>query len=118
MKIAVAGLGYVGISNAILLARHHEVVSIDISKEKVHLISSGVSPIQDSEIERHLNNKDISLKATLDPVEAYTDAAYVIIATPTNYDPETNYFNTESVESVVSQVHSINPEAIMGHLDF
>lgn len=113
MKIAVAGLGYVGLSNAILLARHHEVTAIDVVLEKIKMVSAGVSPIIDTECERFLSEGNLSLNVTMDPVEAYSDAKFVIIATPTNYDPETNAFNTESIEAVVEQVARINPNAIM-----
>lgn len=100
MKIAVAGLGYVGLSNAILLARHHEVIAIDVVLEKVKMVSGGVSPIVDEECERFLSQGNLSLKATMNPVEAYSEAEFVIIATPTNYDPDTNAFNTDSIEAV------------------
>ncbi|WP_108501308.1 nucleotide sugar dehydrogenase [Paracoccus indicus] len=113
MKIAVAGLGYVGLSNAILLARQHDVTAVDVVQDKIKMVLAGISPIVDEECERFLAEGNLSLKATLDPVEAYADAEFVIIATPTNYDPETNAFNTESIEAVVAQVTRINPEAIM-----
>ena len=113
MKIAVAGLGYVGLSNAILLARQHDVTAVDVVQDKIKMVSAGISPIVDAECERFLAEGNLSLKATLDPVEAYADAEFVIIATPTNYDPETNAFNTESIEAVVAQVTRINPEAVM-----
>ncbi|RJE80946.1 nucleotide sugar dehydrogenase [Paracoccus sp. JM45] len=113
MKIAIAGLGYVGLSNAILLARYHDVIAIDVIQDKIKMVSAGVSPIVDAECERYLAEETLSLKATMDPAEAYADAEFVIIATPTNYDPETNAFNTESIESVVEQVTRINPEAVM-----
>jgi UDPglucose 6-dehydrogenase len=113
MKIAVAGLGYVGLSNAILLARQHDVTAVDVVQDKVRMINAGISPIVDAECERFLSEGKLSLKATLDPVEAYADAEFVIIATPTNYDPDTNAFNTESIEAVVTQVTRINPQAIM-----
>jgi UDPglucose 6-dehydrogenase len=113
MKIAVAGTGYVGLSLAVLLARHHEVTAVDIIQEKVNQINQGISPISDAEIEKFLKVEKLSLKATLDAKEAYGNADYVIIATPTNYDPETNHFDTSSVEAVIQQVLDNNPTTVM-----
>ena len=113
MKITVAGAGYVGLSNAILLAQHNEVIAIDVIQEKVDMINDKISPIVDKEIEDYLKNKELNLVATTDPYKAYKDADFVIISTPTNYDEELNHFNTRTVEAVIANVLSINPEAIM-----
>ena len=113
MKIAIAGTGYVGLSNAILLAQHNEVVAVDIIQEKVDLINNKKSPIVDKEIEEYLATKELNLVATTDTYKAYKDAEFVIISTPTDYDPEQNYFNTRSVEDVIANVLSINPDATM-----
>src|SRR5690554_2578681 len=111
MKIAIAGTGYVGLSNAVLLAQHNKAVALDLVAEKVELINQRQTPIEDSEIQEFLSNKPLSLQATLDKNEAYTDAEFVIVATPTNYDSHTNYFDTSSVEAVVWDVAKINPKA-------
>ncbi len=113
MKLAIAGTGYVGLSLAVLLAQKNQVVALDIIQEKVNLINSKKSPINDKEIEHFLANETLHLKATIDPKVAFENADYVIIATPTNYNPETNYFDTSSLEAVIKQVKEINPNAVM-----
>jgi len=113
MKIAVIGTGYVGLSNAVLLAQHHEVVALDVVPEKVELVNNKKCPIVDAEIENYMAVKPLNLIATVDKKEAYAGASFVIIATPTDYDPQTNYFNTKSVESVITDALAFNPEATM-----
>lgn len=113
MKITIAGTGYVGLSNAVLLAQSNEVIALDIIHEKVEMINNRISPIEDKEISSYLKEKDLNLKATTDNFVAFKDAEFVIISTPTNYDPDKNYFNTRTVEAVIANVLAINPDATM-----
>ena len=110
MKIAVAGIGYVGLSNAVLLAQHNEVTAVDVSKERVDKLNQRQSPIFDKELQEYLSSKELHLTATTDAQEAYKDAEFVIIATPTNYDPDKNFFDTSSIEAVLDIVREINPD--------
>lgn len=111
MKIAVVGVGYVGLSNAVLCAQHNEVLAVDVSKERVDMVNARKSPIVDREIEEYLASRPLNLRASTDGKEFYKSADYIVIATPTNYDPETNYFNTSSVESVIEDALAVKTDA-------
>lgn len=111
MKISVVGIGYVGLSNAVLLAQHNEVTIVDVIEKKVQMINDKISPIVDKDIEEYLKNKKLNLVATTDYAKAYKDSEFIIIATPTNYDPELNYFDTSTVENVIEKIIKINPNA-------
>jgi UDPglucose 6-dehydrogenase len=113
MKIAVVGIGYVGLSNAVLLSQKNEVIAFDVNLEKVIQLNNRVSPIKDNDIEDYLSNKNLNLKATSNKKEAYNNADFVIIATPTDYDTETNYFNTSSIEGVIKDIININPGSVI-----
>ena len=113
MKIAIAGAGYVGLANAVLLSLHNEIVALDIMQEKVDKINNRISPIADKEIEEYLAEKQLNLRATTDPTEAYSDAEFVVVATPTNYDSEKNTFDTSSVEAAIEQIMAVNPQAVI-----
>src|SRR5690625_2142616 len=113
MKITIAGTGYVGLSNAVLLAQHNEVIALDINKEKINMINDKISPIADDEIQDFLQEKELNLTATIDTKQALQEADFVVISTPTNYDPEQNYFETSTVENVIENVLFVNPDAVM-----
>lgn len=114
IKIAVAGTGYVGLSIATLLSQHHQVTAVDVIPEKVEKLNKKISPIQDDYIEKYLSEKNLDLKATLDGAAAYKDADYVVIAAPTNYDPQKNFFDTHHIEDVIDLVLRVNPDAVIG----